>query len=292
VAQTYLHDYPEHVRTVILDGVVPQDEVLGQSVARDAQHALDLLFDRCASDSGCEAAFPSVRADFNTLLTKLQKEPARVTLPHPVTGEPQDVVLTRPRVAESVRLLSYTPETAALLPLLIHTAAQGDYAPLAAQSLMEAQGLSQSISLGVNLSVVCSEDAPFLQPEVAAQANSDTYLQGDETDKIQLMCSIWPRGAIPTDFKQPVKSDVPVLLLSGEADPVTPPANATRAAQSLSHSLQLVAPGYGHGMIFRGCLPRVAGDFVRSGSAQGLDTTCVQAMRPMSFFVSFTGSQP
>ncbi len=292
VVQTYLRAYPEHVRTAILDGVVPQDEALGLDVARDAQRALDLIFDRCASDPGCQAAFPNVRAEFNTLLTKLENEPAQVTLPHPVTGKEVQVVLTRSQVAAAVRLLSYAPETAALLPLLIHTAAQGNYVPLAAQSLMLTEGLSQSLSLGLNVSVVCSEDAPFLQPEALAQANRDTYLQGEETDKIQLMCSIWPRGAIPADFKQPVKSDVPVLLLSGQADPVTPPANAARVAQSLPHSLQLVAAGIGHGVIFRGCLPRVAGDFVQSGTVTGLDTACVQDIAPLPFFTSFTGFQP
>ncbi len=292
VAQTYLHDYAEHVRTVILDGVVPQDEALGLDVARDAQRALDLIFNRCASDPACQAAFPNVRAEFNTLLATLEEEPARVTLPHPVTGKEVEVLLSRRQVAAAVRLLSYSPETAALLPLLIHTAAQGNDAPLAAQWLMVSEGLSKAVSLGVNLSVVCAEDAPFLQPEALAQANRDTYLQNGETDNIQLMCSIWPRGAIPADFKQPVKSTAPVLLLSGEADPVTPPANADHVAQSLSQSLPLVVPGEGHGVIGRGCLPRVAADFVKSGTVQGLDTRCVQDIRPMPFFVSFTGFRP
>jgi pimeloyl-ACP methyl ester carboxylesterase len=292
VAQTYLHDYPEHVRTVILDGVVPQDEALGLNEARDAQRALDLIFDRCGSDPGCQAAFPNVRAEFATLLAALEKEPARVTLPHPVTGKVVDVLLTRRQAGAAVRLLSYTPETAALLPLLIHTAAQGNAAPLAAQWLIVSEDLSQSVSLGLNLSVVCAEDAPFLQPEALAQANRDTYLQNGESDNIQFMCSVWPHGTLPADFKQPVKSTLPVLLLSGEADPVTPPANADRVAQALPQSLRLVVPGDGHNVIYRGCLPRVAADFVKSGTVQGLDTACVQDIGPLPFFVSFTGFQP
>ena len=106
------------------------------------------------------------------------------------------------------------------------------------------------------------------------------------------MCSLWPRGAIPADFRQPVSSTVPVLLISGEADPVTPPANADEVAQTLPQSLRLVVPGQGHNVIYRGCLPQVAADFVKSGTAQGLDTACVQDIRPLPFFVSFTGFQP
>ena len=292
VAQAYLHDYPQHARTVILDGVVPQDEPLGLNVARDAQRALDLIFGRCAAEADCQAAFPNVRAEFDSVLAALGKEPARVTLPHPVTGKLLEVRLTRPQAASTVRLLSYSPETAALLPLLIHTAAQGNYAPLAAQSLMVSEDLSRSVSLGLNLSVVCAEDAPFLQPEALAKANRDTYLQSTEVDNMQFMCSLWPRGAIPADFRQPVSSTVPVLLISGEADPVTPPANADEVAQTLPQSLRLVVPGEGHNVIYRGCLPQVAADFVKGGTAQGLDTACVQNIRPLPFFVSFTGFQP
>ncbi len=292
VAQAYLHDYPQHARTVILDGVVPQDEALGLNVARDAQRALDLIFGRCAAEAGCQAAFPNARAEFDSVLAALAEEPARVTLPHPVTGKLLEVRLTRRQAASTVRLLSYSPETAALLPLLIHVAAQGNYAPLAAQSLMVSEDLSRSVSLGLNLSVVCAEDAPFLQPEALAQANRDTYLQSTEADNIQFMCSLWPRGDIPSDFRQPVSSTVPVLLISGEADPVTPPANADEVAQTLPQSLRLVVPGDGHNVIYRGCLPRVAADFVKSGTAQGLDTACVQDIRPLPFFVSFTGFQP
>jgi pimeloyl-ACP methyl ester carboxylesterase len=176
--------------------------------------------------------------------------------------------------------------------LLIHTAAQGNDVPLAAQSLMVSEDLARSVSLGMNLAVICAEDAPFLQPEALAQANRDTYLQNTETDNIQHMCAVWPHGATPADFKQPVTSAAPVLLLSGEVDPVTPPANADEVAKTLSQSLRLVVPGDGHNVIYRGCLPQVAADFVKSGSVQGLDTACVQAVRPLPFFVSFTGFQP
>jgi pimeloyl-ACP methyl ester carboxylesterase len=157
---------------------------------------------------------------------------------------------------------------------------------------MVSEDLARSVSLGMNLAVICAEDAPFLQPEALAQATRDTYLQSTEADNIQHMCAVWPRGDIPADFKQAVTSATPVLLLSGEADPVTPPTNADEVAKNLSQSLRLVVPGDGHNVIYRGCVPRVAADFVKSGSVQGLDTACVQSIRPLPFFVSFTGFKP
>jgi pimeloyl-ACP methyl ester carboxylesterase len=291
-ALTYLKLYPDRVRSVILDGVLPQDAVLGLDVARDAQRALDLIFSRCAADTDCQAAFPNVRSEFETLMQQLEASSAEVTLPHPTTGEQVTVTLDSATVAMTVRLLSYAAETVALIPLLIHAASEGNYVPITAQSLVTSNDLTQSISTGLNASVLCAEDAPFITPEAAAEANMDTYLGDLQTEQLEVMCGIWPHGAIGGDFKSPVASDVPVLLLSGEADPVTPPANGDKAAQTLSNSLHLVAPGQGHNVIFRGCIPNLAADFIESGSVQGLDTVCVNDIKPMPFFVDFTGTKP
>ncbi len=292
-ALSYLDGYPEQVRAVILDGVLPQDEILGLNMAPDAQRALDLLFERCQEESGCREAFPDLEAGFQALLEALQAEPVQVTVPHPVSGEPVEVELSAQEVASTVRLLTYAPETAALAPLLIHTAREtGDYARLASQYLIVTQQLSESLSEGLYYSVVCSEDAPFYSPEQAEQAARDTYLSSLEWEETFEICSRWPQGEIAADFKEPVQSGVPVLLLSGEMDPVTPPENAEQAARTLSNSLHLVAPGQGHNVIFRGCLPRLAGDFIEQGSLEGLNGACVQDIRPMPFFVNFNGPEP
>jgi len=106
------------------------------------------------------------------------------------------------------------------------------------------------------------------------------------------MCAIWPQGEVPADFKEPVTADVPVLLLSGEDDPVTPPENALRVAETLPNSVALTAAGQGHNVIFRGCMPRIAYDFIQSASVDGLDTACIEQIQPAPFFLTFSGPQP
>jgi pimeloyl-ACP methyl ester carboxylesterase len=292
VALTYLKLYPNHVRAVILDGVLPQDAILGVDVAHDAQQALDLIFSRCAADTDCQAAFPNVQSEFDALIQELEAAPVEVTLPHPTTGEQVTVTLDSATVAQTVRLLSYTAETVALIPLFIHAASEGNYVPITAQSLVTSNDLAESISGGLNASVLCAEDAPFITPEAAAEANADTYLGDLQTEQLDILCGIWPYGSITDDFKAPVTSDVPVLLLSGEADPVTPSTNGDKAAQTLSNSLHLIAPGQGHNVIFRGCIPNIAADFIENGSVQGLEIDCVNKIAPMPFFVDFTGTRP
>ncbi len=291
-ALTYLQQYPGRVRTVILDGVVPQDWDIGLHFAPDGQRAIDLIFDRCAADPACQAAFPDLRAEFDSMLASVAESPVQLVVDHPVTHEPTEVTLTYDLAASTIRLLSYATETAALVPLLVHTAqARGDYGPLATQFLIGNAGLAATMSDGMTNSVICSEDVRFDAQE-AALSNAGSYVGGSVTDWLFAVCAVWPKGDLPAGFKSPVASDVPALLLSGEADPVTPPSNAERVAQTLTGSRQIVVAGQGHNIVFRGCVPRIAADFIERGSAADLDLACVADIRPMPFFIDFTGPTP
>jgi pimeloyl-ACP methyl ester carboxylesterase len=141
----------------------------------------------------------------------------------------------------------------------------------------------------MNISVLCAEDVPFFEPEELATANEGTYLGDLQSQQLLSACALWPRGEVPPAFKEPVASEVPVLLLSGEVDPVTPPAYGEQAARTLPNSLHLVAPGQGHNTIQRGCIPRIAEQFILGGTVAGLKTECVAQITPMPFFVSLTG---
>ena len=293
VALTYLRQFPDHVRAVILDGVVPQTEDLGLNVARNAQQAIELIFQRCAEDSACQASFPELNSEFTKLVEGLQNQAAKTNVANPVSGEIQSIDFGHAELANTIRLLSYTSETAALLPLQIHTAqTSSDYSLLAAQFMIVSDQVDQGIADGLNYSILCSEDVPFYTQAQADQANQGTYMGNLQTDQLFEICKVWPRAEIPADFKDPVRSDVPVLLLSGEDDPVTPPSNAAIAAQNLTNSLSLIAPGQGHNVIYRGCLPLIASDFIDVGAGKDLKTGCLQALVPMPFFVNFSGPVP
>ena len=294
VALQYLRTYPDSVRTAILDGVVPADLALGPDVSLDAQRALGLIFARCDRDPACHQAFPDLMGSFAALQKDLDDHDVSVALRDPLTGAPRTDRLDWDQVSSTVRLMSYQSETASLLPLLIHQAAvQHDYLPLMSTALLFKGQLNESFAQGMSAAVLCTEDAPFITTDAQQEQRlHDTYLGASTMDALLKSCAVWPRGVMDPDFKKPVVSDKPVLLLSGEDDPITPPADAARAAKTLSNSLSLVTPGQGHGNVFRGCIPRIAADFVEAGSVKGLDTVCVKAMKPFPFFVNFSGPKP
>jgi pimeloyl-ACP methyl ester carboxylesterase len=97
---------------------------------------------------------------------------------------------------------------------------------------------------------------------------------------------------VDADLHAPLHSDIPTLLLSGEADPVTPPADAERAAVGLTRHRHLILKGEGHGQLSTGCVPRLMADFLDSAAPDKLDATCLEQHTPEPFFLSMTGPAP
>ncbi len=294
-AQVYLRLFPDQVRTVVLDSVVPQELALGTEHAQKLDQALHRVLAACARDAACSEAYPRVTEDLQTLIRKLDESPVEVTVDHPLTGQPFSLKVDRQMLASAIRFLTYSSETQALLPLLIHEAATtGHYERLASQLLITASGISDTISQGMELSVTCSEDFPFFPaPRDNDETREATSLMGDDMLKAsRIQCGIWPHGDVPADFHEPVVSDKPVLLLSGELDPVTPPEYAERVSAHFSNSLNLVAPGQGHSVSGKGCMGDLISDFIIAGNSRQLDTQCLDRLQPSPWFMSLTGPNP
>lgn len=289
VAMEYARQFPARVRSMILDGVVPPPLALGSEHGRNARRVLEQLFVACRAAPGCGERL----ADPGESLTRLREQLAdgrELSVADPRTGEPREIWLDAALLGGVIRLLAYSPESAALLPLLLSDAvSSGNPSRLAAQALMVNEQLARQISQGMELSVICSEDVPFF-PEDAQDDHS--LLGGALVESLLTRCETWPRGEIPRDFKEPLVSAVPTLLLSGERDPVTPPAYGEAVARDLSNSLHLLVPGQHHNVVTRGCLPEVAASFIDAGGVEGLDTRCVARIGPLPFFTSFTGPEP
>jgi pimeloyl-ACP methyl ester carboxylesterase len=293
VALHYARRYPDRARTLMLDGVLPADIALGPEIALDAQRALENVFSRCDADAACAGHFPELRSRFSQLRTRLEATPLSVTLADPQTAEPVETRFGDAELGAAIRLLSYSTDTIALLPLLIERAATGEVAPLAAQALMVARSLGDTLSEGMHNSIVCAEDVPFFAIDDAQrQALERTYLGTTQVDGLVAICEAWPRGVIDPDFKTAVASQTPALLLSGDADPVTPPRDADRALATLPNGRQAVAAGQGHGIAILGCVPQLLARFVEKASAAELDLSCVSRLGPAPFFTSFNGPGP
>jgi pimeloyl-ACP methyl ester carboxylesterase len=158
---------------------------------------------------------------------------------------------------------------------------------------MTARQVGDQLASGMQLSVLCSEDVPFFTAaNIDPAAISRTYQGADQLDALLEICKLWPRGPVDADLHAPLQSDIPTLLLSGEADPVTPPADAERAARGLARHRHLILSGEGHGQVATGCVPKVMAEFLDAAAPETLDAACLERHGPAPFFVSVTGPAP
>ncbi len=288
----------KRLRSVILDGVAPPPMVLFSSFARDAQAAFDKLADDCLADrgsgsdgKGCGDRFGDVRKTLKMLL-EASDPPVTATVIHPTEGREVRVELRRAGVAMAVRSLMYSADLQALLPLALHDAARGDAGPLVTQALTLAQGAADASSFGMMFAVVCAEDVPYIRPaDIAAEA-STTVFGAVIAEQMRQVCRAWPGDRSAPLNREPVRSEVPTLLLSGALDPVTPARWGSAAARTLSNSAHVLVPAAGHGTFGTGCVPRLMGEFVGAASVDALDTSCVNDSKRPPFFIARTGPAP
>ena len=293
VAQHFARRYPESTRTVIIDGVVPPQISLGPEIATESQRAVDKILARCAADTACNESFPNIDATFARVVAELRESPVQVLVPHPNTGRIEEVAFGSGQLAGAVRLLAYNPNTIALLPLMINEAGEGNFVPLTSQFMLTAVAMSDSLALGMHNAVMCTEDMPFLDPtNIDHEAIEASYMGSFQLETLDAICSSWPAGPIDPDFKVPLATDIPFLLLSGDADPITPPRYAEMAAVDLTNAAHLVGKHQGHGQLVVGCVDRLVADFVASADPASIDATCMERSFVMPFFVGFSGPSP
>jgi len=106
------------------------------------------------------------------------------------------------------------------------------------------------------------------------------------------VCSAWPNGQRDDDLRAPLTADTPVLILSGEADPITPPAYGERVAATLANARHIVAEGQGHGLAGVGCVPRLMREFLNDLHPAALDADCLERASAAPFFLDFNGPTP
>ena len=287
--QTYIKRHGENVRAAVLHGVSPPDQFMPRDFPQHTQRALEGVLAECLADAPCKAAFPNVHTDMRSVLEKLKRGPVEVEIKAPADRDRTvRVSLSRDLAGEAVRYMLYQSGAASRIPLVLSSAAKGDFAPLAEAALFYRQQIVATGATGLYIAITCAEDLPFANSGGIGKRKADdaTFL-GDYRLRQQLeVCSEWPKTPIERSYAQPVRSNVPVLILTGEWDPVTPPLYGERVAKTLPNSLHVVVPSGGHG--FGGlsgleCIDDLTTDFIRSGTTRVLNISCVKSIRRTGF---------
>ncbi len=234
---------------MVLISVVPTQENIFANMAAVNQHAFNVLFQGCAANPHCNAAYPHLQTVFYRLVSNLNKKPITVQVTNPQTVNHFPVRLTGNTLVYWLFRALYDTALIPQLPGVIFQTSHQDYTQL---SLIY-PSVDSPMSSGLFDSIYCSEDmayttlqrlqasvqvlAPELRPAVLASLQSSSSV-----------CQFWNVRPVPTVQKEPVTSSIPTLIMEGEYDPITPPANGMLAAQTLSRSFFFLFPGVSHGV--------------------------------------------
>lgn len=281
--------HADHVESAILDGLSAPHFVPLPGSPDGAQVALDRLIAKCRHDVVCNTHFPAFAAHVNALVRRFDRGPVPVRVKNAATNRFETVPLSKEVFIDRFRDTLYDPENAATVPYIVERAYRGDTVPLG--DLMD--GMSQAFSHAVNfaafLNYTCADEIPFVS-EVAIKAAAAHSFAGDVRFRAQQhACAIWRVQPMPASFDDPVRSDVPILIITGSDDPATPPSYAAKALPYLRNAKQAVVRGAGH-TTQTPCTDRLMVEFVRAGSAKGLDVSgCSGAFTPPRFAISSSG---
>lgn len=247
LAQTVLRDAPAGVRSVILDSAFGLEA--NQLFPKDAQYAFKALFAACTADAKCAAAFPNLEQTLSDTVTRLETTPLSVPIPNPTDGQPAAVMVTGTRYLYGLQQAMYTTATIPALPSVIAQTAQGNTALLA--SAAAGSAARNDSSEGMSYSINCADEDPFGRPLHDANM-ADVTAPYDMLDRYSSgpnVCDIWGARAADPLENEPVKSDLPTLILAGSLDPILPPYYDEQIHQNLSNSQYLLFPGFGHGIV-------------------------------------------
>ena len=289
VAQQYARRYPAAVRAMVLDSAVPNDLALGSEHARNLETVLRELFDRCRAARSCAERFGDPYQTLRRVRARLAAQPQTLELRDPYTFRTQSKTVTAAALAQLLRLYAYSPYTAALLPYVLQEADAGRYAPLLGQAQLAVGDVADNLTGGMGLSVSCAEDADRLRPQ---PADADTVLGNALIQWLLDACPHWPHAQRPAGFGAPLRGDLPVLVLAGEHDPVTPPRYGEAIVRTLPQGRLLRVAGQGHAVLGVGCMPRLVEEFIRNRDARALDARCLQALAQTPPFLDANGAGP
>ena len=286
LALTILRDYPEGVRSAILVSVYPPKADKYAELAANGERALNLIFERCAANADCNQVYPNLKDTFYNLVDQLDSEPVSIQLAPPTTSDAYEFVVNGDRLINIFFDLLYQTNQLPKLPWLIYQL-QDDHWETLPGMIWRDQFINEWWSEGMYTALECAEEVPFSPPEAIEAANAvvtPRFWRAMNNIAVQEMCAGWETGPVSLIEDQPVVSDIPVLILNGDNDPITTNIWAQMAAETLSNSQYFEFSGFGHAVLSPEldnllCQKTIVDAFIKDPEVP-VDGSCVAEFEP------------
>ena len=286
LALTAMRDTPGGVRSVVLDSVSPPG-----SPSADSNHklmrTLRLVFDQCAADRRCHAAFPTLEADFFSVVDELEARPVELAMTDPIRFPDARIVINGTVFVAGIFQGLYEQAFVPFLPILVRELKAGNESMLYAMADSLAPD-PHFVSQGLRYAVDCYEHIPYATAEALAEdraAHPQLAVFHNLSDE-QAICDAWHSVRAGPAELQAATSDIPTLVAAGEFDPITPPSYARLAAERLRNATLFEVRGASHGVILHSdCAQGIMQAFLDDPLSPP-DTSCVASLQRADFVTS------
>ena len=293
-AQQLVRDHPEGIRSVVLDSVVPTSQNIIDKWWEAPASGLKAIFEACAAQSACAAAYPDLATVFTATVNRLSTTPAQITIKN-ASGDPVRVTVDGFKLIPIVLAWSASPTNVVDIPRMIDNLAYGDgtlaAAAIAATDLPPDQrGL---LGAGLALGAYCQEMANWTTPEQAL-SQARIAMPGLPDSVLRIMptaswifdeCRAWGLGKSDPAALAPAVSTVPTLILAGTFDSSVAPSWVDQVTPGLSNSVVLRFPGVGHGVLpASSCAQTIMTAYVDNPSSS-VDHSCIKETTTATFTI-------
>jgi pimeloyl-ACP methyl ester carboxylesterase len=219
LALTAMRDYPAGIRSVILDSVYPPEVGFYTEQTANTDRVFNLLFHSCAAQADCATAYPNLEELFYELVERANDQPLELTILDFFSGEPYQIRVDGDDIVNTLFQAFYESTFIPYLPLTIYEAEQGRFDLLGV--LIDVLSFESDFSTGMYYSVQCREEVPFNAAEAVALSLEPfpRLARFVDYESTLAVCGLWAAGQAANLETEPVTSDIPTLVLSGQFDP-------------------------------------------------------------------------
>lgn len=283
LAQVYMTMYPEAVKSSVLWAPMSMKFKTPAFHAPFAQKTLERLFTDCAQDEICKNSFPNFREEFLTLQERGAEAPFEFIITKE-DGEDKQIQIPWFAFHTKIRELMHMPLGLRQIPYIVNQAYLQNFEPFLALYPQES-AYNDYISLGLFLSITCTEDMPFIDMSYADLLSEGTFIGNYRVYQQAQACENWSKGVVPDNFSELLESEIPTLILSGSFDPVTPDLEVEEIVKNLKNSYIVTIPYMSHtfeGLSNDTCFDKIVLDFMDRPTRRP-KSACIDLMVPVAY---------
>jgi pimeloyl-ACP methyl ester carboxylesterase len=232
--------HPQSINRAILAGTEGPDHTY--KLPSNVQKHLEDLAALVKADPQLGPEIPDLLGLMKSVFDQLEKEPAKVEVTDPRTKQKVTVTVNK-FVMQYLAANNIGTTVVASYPALFYRASKGDYSnPAQVWFNISRDDIGSAMSYMMD----CASGMTAARREQIKREAKGTLLEDLFNFPFPDVCTEWKAPDLGDAFRSPVRSDVPVLFISGTLDGRTPISNAEEYRKGFSRSEHIIIEGAVH----------------------------------------------